>query len=474
MLYEFVSIDSLVPQDHILRKIGKYIDFSFIDDLVKDLYCHDNSRPAVDPKITVKMLLLGYLFGIRSEKQIVREVQVNLAYRWFLGYGFTDKIIDASTIISQNRRRRFNGTDIFQQIFDNIVLQAMEHKLISGKVLYTDSTHLKANANKRKFIEQQVERSVKEYVEELDKAVDEDREKHEKRPTKKDHQPELVKTKISTTDSESGYMVRDGKPKGFFYLDHRTVDIKYNIITGVFVTPGNVNDVDPYLDRLDRQIEKFHFDVKYTGADVGYFTNVICKGFADRKIQGVIGSRLGPHTKGKYHKYNFQYVKELDICVCPNLRAQEYKTTTRNGNREYISNPEHCQNCNKKDRCLIGKNDRRIVYRHIWEEYKDQVYAFTKTEKGKRIYKKKETIERSFADSKELHGLRYCRLRGLSKVSEQCLLTAVAQNIKKIAMVSDRRFSYKVNMFAFLNYPYFSKLLFNENSYYISHQYICK
>ena len=119
--YEFVSIDSLVPQDHILRKIDKYIDFSFIDDLVKDLYCHDNSRPAVDPKITVKMLLLGYLFGIRSERQIVREVQVNLAYRWFLGYGFTDKIIDASTI-SQNRRRRFNGTDIFQQIFDNIVL----------------------------------------------------------------------------------------------------------------------------------------------------------------------------------------------------------------------------------------------------------------------------------------------------------------------------------------------------------------
>lgn len=119
--YEFVSIDSLVPQDHILRKIDKYIDFSFIDDLVKDLYCHDNGRPAVGPKIIVKMLLLGYLFGIRSERQIVREVQVNLAYRWFLGYGFTDKIIDASTI-SQNRRRRFNGTDIFQQIFDNIVL----------------------------------------------------------------------------------------------------------------------------------------------------------------------------------------------------------------------------------------------------------------------------------------------------------------------------------------------------------------
>lgn len=182
--YEFVSIDSLVPEDHILRKIDKYIDFSFIDDLVKDLYCHDNGRPAVDPKVLFKMLLLGYLFGIRSERQIVREVQVNVAYRWFLGYSLSDKIIDASTI-SQNRIRRFKDTDIFQKVFDNIVLQAIEHKLVSGKVLYTDSTHLKANANKRKFIEQEMEKSIKGYVEDLDKDIEEDRKLHGKKPLKK-------------------------------------------------------------------------------------------------------------------------------------------------------------------------------------------------------------------------------------------------------------------------------------------------
>lgn len=182
--YEFVCIDDMVPQDHILRKINKYIDFSFIDDLVKDLYCADNGRPAVDPKVIFKMLFLGYLFGIRSERQIVRDVEVNVAYRWFLGYNLSDKIIDASTI-SQNRRRRFNGTDVFQQIFDNIVMQAIKRKLVSGKVLYTDSTHLKANANKKKFIEQEVERSVKDYVDELDKAIDEDRILHGKNPLKK-------------------------------------------------------------------------------------------------------------------------------------------------------------------------------------------------------------------------------------------------------------------------------------------------
>ncbi len=182
--YEFVCIDNMVPQDHILRKIDQHIDFTFIDGLVKDLYCPDNGRPAVDPKILFKMLFLGYLFGIRSEKQVVRDVEVNVAYRWFLGYTLTDKIIDASTI-SQNRIRRFKGTDIFQQIFDHIVIQAIEYKLVSGKVLYTDSTHLKANANKKKYIEQEVKKSVKEYVEDLDRAVEADRESHGKKPLKK-------------------------------------------------------------------------------------------------------------------------------------------------------------------------------------------------------------------------------------------------------------------------------------------------
>lgn len=243
-------------------------------------------------------------------------------------------------------------------------------------------------------------------------------------------------TKVSTTDPESGYMVRDGKPKGFFYLDHRTVDIKYNIITDVYVTSGNVNDVDQYIERLDRQIERFSFDTKYVGLDAGYNTNIICKKLSERNIQGVIGFRLGPHEKGKYTKNKFQYVKERDIYVCPDLRAMEYRTTTREGYREYVSNHNICRNCLHKDKCLTGNNERRTIRRHVWEDHKDKVAVFTKTGKGKDLYKKrKETIERSFADSKELHGLRYCRLRGLNKVSEQCLLTATVQNMKKIAMV---------------------------------------
>ncbi|WP_212905402.1 transposase, partial [Clostridium polyendosporum] len=147
-------------------------------------------------------------------------IEVNLAYRWFLGYSITEKIPDASTI-SQNRIRRFKDTDVAQKIFDNIVLQAMEKGLVSGKILYSDSTHIKANANKRKFEKVEVTVTPKDYIEELDKDVNEDRKKHGKKPLKpREEKIETKEIKKSTTDSDSGYMMRDNKPEGFFYLDH--------------------------------------------------------------------------------------------------------------------------------------------------------------------------------------------------------------------------------------------------------------
>lgn len=160
----------LVPQDHLLRKVDKHIDFSFIHELVKDLYCPDNGRPALDSTLLFKLLLLGYLFGVRSERQLIREVQVNVAYRWFLGLNLTDKVPDASTL-SQNRRRQFNDSSIYQQVFGEIVFQAMKRKLVSGDVLYTDSTHLKANANKGKWVRARAVSERQAYMDELDRAI---------------------------------------------------------------------------------------------------------------------------------------------------------------------------------------------------------------------------------------------------------------------------------------------------------------
>lgn len=155
------------------------MDFEFIREKVAHLYCADNGRPALDPVVMFKLLFIGYLFGVRSERQLMREVQVNVAYRWFARFRLTDKVPDASTF-SQNRRRRFTDTTVYQEIFDEIVRQAMGHGMVDGKVLYTDSTHLKANANRNKLDAVQVEQAPSAYLAELDAAVDADRAEHGK------------------------------------------------------------------------------------------------------------------------------------------------------------------------------------------------------------------------------------------------------------------------------------------------------
>lgn len=172
--YELVSIEDLVPADHMLRKIDKHIDFSFIDEKVRHLYSQDNGRPAIDPLVLFKMIFLGYFYGIRSERQLEREVQTNLAYRWFLGLGLTDRVPDHTTI-SWNRRTRFKDTAVFQDIFDEIVLQAISHRMVGGRVLVSDSTHLKANANKHKYTKEQVQQNTRDYIDELNAAVETDR-----------------------------------------------------------------------------------------------------------------------------------------------------------------------------------------------------------------------------------------------------------------------------------------------------------
>ena len=167
---EFVSLEELVPKDHLLRKIEAAVDFSFIHDLTAPLYCADNGRPPLDPTLMFKALFIGYLFGVRSERQLVREIEVNLAYRWFLGLRLTDPVFDASTL-SQNRRRRYQDASIAQAIFDRIVEQAMARGLVDGSTLYTDSTHLKANANKNKYDLATVSKSRADYWDALDDAI---------------------------------------------------------------------------------------------------------------------------------------------------------------------------------------------------------------------------------------------------------------------------------------------------------------
>lgn len=225
---------------------------------------------------------------------------------------------------------------------------------------------------------------------------------------------EQKEVRVSTTDPDSGYMMREGKLEGFYYLDHRTVDAKYNLITDVFVTPGNVHDSLPYLDRL-------------------LLNNPYLP--QEKNIFAVIAHRRYHPTQGLFHKWQFTYDAARNSYTCPNQQELLYSTTDRHGYRHYKSNPELCKSCPFLSKCTRSKDHRKVVTRHVWGDSKDWVRANRLSKAGKNLYKKrKETIERSFADAKQLHGFRYCRLRGLRNVMEQALMTAAVQNMKKIAL----------------------------------------
>lgn len=438
---EVVYIEHLVPQDHLLRKVQKYIDFRFIVDKVRHLYSPDNGRPSLDPVVLFKMLFIGYLFGVRSERRLVQEIKVNVAYRWFLGLKLTDEVPSAA-VIWVNRRRRWKDTTVCQEIFDEIVRQAVLHGMVDGKVLYTDSTHIKANANKKKFLLRAVPQSTKHYLAELELAVEQDRADRGKKAlrVRREVAPKTREIKVSTTDPDSGYLVREGKPECFAYSEHRTVDGRYSIITDVHVTPGNVHDSLPYTERIARQQETFGFAVEKVALDSGYLTAYNAHWLDTQDIFAAIAHRRFHPVKGLLPKSKFQYDEHLDLYHCPGNSTLTYRTTNREGYREYKSDPAVCRSCLLRPICTRSKAAVKTITRHVWEESRERLRERRLSPEGRDLYKyRKETIERSFADAKELHGLRYARMRGRHKVQEQCLLTAAAQNIKKIATILDRR-----------------------------------
>ncbi|OKO94612.1 Mobile element protein [Geobacillus proteiniphilus] len=176
-----VKLDDLVPEDHLVRKLDAAIDFSFIYDVVKDLYSPDHGRPSIDPVMLFKMYLIQYVFGIRSMRETVEQIRTNVAYRWFLGLSLHDPVPHHSTP-SKNYARRFAGTDVFHQIFSRILKEAFEHGLVDSSVLYVDSTHVKASANKKKFTTEMAEVEAKAYQQELEKEIERDRIAHGKSP----------------------------------------------------------------------------------------------------------------------------------------------------------------------------------------------------------------------------------------------------------------------------------------------------
>jgi transposase len=431
-----VCIEDLVPKDHILRDIERAIDFSFIYELVRPLYCEDNGRPSVDPVVLFKIVLIQYIFGIRSMRQTIREIQVNMAYRWFLSYGMTEPVPHFSTF-GKNYTRRFADSDIFEQIFERILSEAVEAGFVDASAAFIDATHIKASANNCKYEKKLIKKEARHYQEQLTAEINADREAHGKKPLKdddgkNDDDAPTREIKQSKTDPECGLFHKGEHKKEFAYTAHVACD-KHNFVLGAQVSAGNVNDSVMFDGLYKALLERFP-EVEMLGIDSGYKTPWILKQVFDSgRLPSTPYKR--PMTKeGFFRKHEYVYDVYYDCYLCPADHVLSYSTTNRDGYREYKSKAYICEKCPLREQCTHSGNFTKVVMRHVWAGYLERAEDVRHSPQGKEVYAlRKETIERVFGDAKEKHGMRYTQYRGLARLHMQVLLTFSCMNLKKLA-----------------------------------------
>lgn len=440
-------MDDMVPQDHMLRKIDKAINWNFIYDLVIDRYCHDNGRPSLDPVILIKLVFIQYLYGIKSMRQTIKEIEVNVAYRWFLGLDMLDPVPHFSTF-GKNYTRRFKDTDLFEQIFSHILEQCMKFHLIDTSVIFIDSTHVKACANSKKMRNRVAHQEALWFEEELKKEIDEDRKNHDKKPLKdkddngnnppssssgSEKEPQKEKEqKCSTTDPDSGWFHK-GEHKQVFAYGVQTACDSNGWILGYTVHPGNQHDSRTFID-IYNKILKFH--PEKLGMDSGYRTPAIARRTIEDGIEPIMPYKRPQTKEGFFKKYEYAYDEYYDCYICPENKILSYSTTNRDGYREYKSNCNDCESCPSRYKCTESKNFVKVVTRHVWEHYIEMCEDIRHTIGNKEIYDlRKETIERIFGTAKEYHGFRYTQYIGKARMNMKAGLTFACMNLKKLAKI---------------------------------------
>ena len=451
---EIVAIESLVPEEHLLRKVDAAVNFDRLYEMVEDLYSEDNGRPSIDPVVLFKMVLIQHLYGLNSLRQTAEEVRVNVAYRWFLGYTLQEETPHFSTV-SYNFRHRFTEETV-NEIFAWILSEIAEAGYLSPKAVFIDGTHIKANANTKKAVKAQIPAASKHYARELMEEVNADRETHGKKPLKDDdendppvapkkHKDNTSKKKQarrkkektrtvtkSETDPDCGMFVKGEHKRQFAYEAHTACD-RYGFVLGVVVTPGNIHDSVAFDEVYDKVTEQFP-EIETVVADSAYKTPHICKKvFGDGRVLSTAYKR--PQTmKGGHEWWKYVYDEFYDCVICPEYRILKYSTTNRDGYREYKSDPKICANCPTREKCIHSKDCVKTVQRHIWKYYEELADDARYTPEYSDFYKlRKETIERVFADAKEKHAMRYTQYRGLAQVTNWVKLKFAAMNLKKLA-----------------------------------------
>ena len=427
LFYEF-CLERRIPADHLLRSIDQFLDFDQIR-LHLQPYYSQIGRPSIDPELMIRMLLLGYCYGIRSERQLCEEVDFNLAYRWFCRLGLEEAIPDHSTF-SKNRHGRFRDSDLLRFVFDTVVTRCVEEGLVKGEGFAIDASLVQADASRQRAMKstkvidwgpaEKQSRAVLEYLDALD-----------------GQQPTMSESKsISLTDPGASWTAAKG-PAIFAYSNNAVVDVQCGITMGVEATPAyRNNEVDSTKTLLERIEATHQIKPKRLMGDTAYGTAHMLDYLVNEKD-------IEPHIPvidksqrddGTYSITDFIWIKQDNEYQCPrNKRLHTTGKVTKDDTVLYRSRNKECAACPDKDKCCPGSPNRKIA-RSIFEKSREIARAITQsaayTDKSRHERKK---VEMSFAHMKQHLKLTRLRLRGLSGANDEFLLVATAQNLRKLA-----------------------------------------
>jgi len=430
LFYEF-DLEEMVPADHLLRTVDAVLDLSWLRGELAAHYSHLGC-PSVDPELLVRMLLVGYCYSIRSERRLCQEVKMNLAYRWFCRLGLEDRVPHHSTF-SVNRLGRFRASDILRTVFEEVVSRCMAAGLVGGEGFAVDASVIEANASRFQRVEgsevdwtdaQRARRPIAEYLAALDSDAP---------PLNPKQKPRA----LSPTDPTAAWTTRGRHKVMFGYSLNYLIDMESSVIVDVEATPTRISkEVGIAQTMIERVAERFALKPKHVAGDVAYGTSAMLGWLVDQEIDPHIPvwDQTKVAAKGKFTRADFAYDKKSDRYVCP--AGKELKTSGNvvDGNAiKYMAKRSDCGACPLKSQCTTGR-ERRLA-RDVNQDARDFTQALMQSEAYDVSRAERKKIERLFGEAKASLSLTRLRLRGLAGARDEFLLTAIVQNLKRLAAI---------------------------------------
>lgn len=426
-----LHIEDRVRADHLLRRLDWLLDFSAIRHELTALYSH-TGRASVDPELMIRMLLIGYLYGIRSERRLVDEVHLNLGYRWFCHLGLKGRVPDRSTF-SKNRHGRFADGDVLRRVFEIVVDRCAAFGLVGGEAAAVDGSTIAADANRMRkdqpeamqktwAAKEDIARPVRDYLDQL--AAD-------AREVQSGPQHKAPKY-LSETDPQSAWSIKDG-PGRFSYETNYLIDTDHGIIMDVEATPARLSqEIVAAKKMLTRTAERHAFRPDALAADKSYGTGPFLAWLLKRDIAPHVPVLDHKHqTDGKYGLSHFAYDAERDSFTC--LEGHEMRLRSEDPApqiKRYRADTETCGACPIRKACTTAPT--RAVTRHMDDGARQIARDLSGTENFAVSHRKRKKVEMLFTHLKRNPGFTRLRLRGLPGAEDEFLLAATVQNLKRL------------------------------------------